>query len=358
MEKIRGDNICKLCNTGIKMTGAHPIMGSICALCKPEKESFLQEGLREYKKGKKDKKNKIRVRIDKNKTLTAILLFSLVIFVIVFLMRIHSFTMNLYNQEGSTSTTSDSTSSSSGTNLMGKSSASNNETKSSGSTTATSSGFFAMPLPNIDSSLKNFIGFFIIFYICLVVFTGLQFISDEPHDEEETTQATNNKQATNKTPTPSTSGSSSSSSSKPPLYNTPQDIIEAIFNYILSFFISKPNPIPEIKKVSVKPDERDLGEVFYVSDKTYTYGEARALCKKYGATLATPNQIHKAYKKGSTWCSPGWSEGQYTLFPATMKKVNEINSNDATYGTCGVPGVNGVYDPNTNNKYGVNCFRE
>ena len=75
MEKIRGDNICKLCNTGIKMTGAHPIMGSICALCKPEKESFLQEGLRENKNGKKNKKKKNIFIIFKKKKLKKIFLF-------------------------------------------------------------------------------------------------------------------------------------------------------------------------------------------------------------------------------------------------------------------------------------------
>lgn len=104
-------------------------------------------------------------------------------------------------------------------------------------------------------------------------------------------------------------------------------------------------------------EERDLGEVFHVSDKSYTYNEARAICNKYGADLATPSQVYKMYLKGVSWCNPGWSEGQHVIFPATEKSVNEANSNPETKGSCGKIGLNGMFEKNMSSKFGANCWQ-
>ena len=105
-------------------------------------------------------------------------------------------------------------------------------------------------------------------------------------------------------------------------------------------------------------EERDLGEVFHVSDKSYTYNEARAICKKYGADLATPSQVYKMYLKGTSWCNPGWSEGQHVIFPSTQESVNQANSSAATKGSCGKVGLNGMFERNVSSKFGANCYSD
>tara|TARA_Y100000748_G_C15501688_1_gene490395 strand:- start:2527 stop:3333 length:807 start_codon:yes stop_codon:yes gene_type:complete len=115
---------------------------------------------------------------------------------------------------------------------------------------------------------------------------------------------------------------------------------------------------PELEMTQPVEEERELGEVFYLSDKSYTYNEARAICKKYGADLASPSQVYKMYTTGTSWCKHGWSEGQHVIFPATQKSVDEANSNEETKGICGKVGLNGMFERDTNKKYGVNCWRE
>ena len=98
-------------------------------------------------------------------------------------------------------------------------------------------------------------------------------------------------------------------------------------------------------------------EVFYVSDNTFTYSQAPAVCKAYGATLASYSQVEEAYRQGAEWCGYGWSEGGIALFPtqqATWEKLQKEQDSQARI-KCGRPGVNGGYfDPNT--QFGVNCY--
>ena len=98
-------------------------------------------------------------------------------------------------------------------------------------------------------------------------------------------------------------------------------------------------------------------EVFHVSDKSFTYDEAEAVCAAYDSTLASLEQVIEAYNSGAEWCSYGWSAGGMALYPtqkATWEALQrETNSEKRT--ACGRPGVNGGYfDPMT--KFGVNCF--
>ena len=98
-------------------------------------------------------------------------------------------------------------------------------------------------------------------------------------------------------------------------------------------------------------------EVFYVSDNTFTYSQAPAVCKAYGATLASYSQVEEAYRQGAEWCGYGWSEGGIALFPtqqATWEKLQKEQDSQARI-KCGRPGVNGGYfDPGT--QFGVNCY--
>ena len=64
------------------------------------------------------------------------------------------------------------------------------------------------------------------------------------------------------------------------------------------------------------PSEIMMGEqVFNIPSNSYTYTDAVALCKAYGAKLANYKQIEDAYKNGGEWCNYGWSDDQMALFP-------------------------------------------
>ena len=105
------------------------------------------------------------------------------------------------------------------------------------------------------------------------------------------------------------------------------------------------------------PDEIMLAkQVFNIPSNSYTYDDATALCKAYGAKLANYKQIERAYKNGGEWCNYGWSDDQMALFPtqqATWDKLQDIKGHE---NDCGRPGINGGYIANPNIRFGVNCY--
>ena len=46
------------------------------------------------------------------------------------------------------------------------------------------------------------------------------------------------------------------------------------------------------------------------------------------------------------------------IFPSTQQSVDEANSKEETKGSCGKAGLNGMFERDTDKKYGVNCWRE
>lgn len=112
-----------------------------------------------------------------------------------------------------------------------------------------------------------------------------------------------------------------------------------------------------------RSDEDDKGikiilkdQVFNLPENKYTYEDAKAVCKAYGARLATYEDMTEAYDKGADWCSFGWSDEQMALFPTQQEKWDKLQKMKGHEQDCGRPGINGgyVYDPSMN--YGVNCF--
>ena len=98
-------------------------------------------------------------------------------------------------------------------------------------------------------------------------------------------------------------------------------------------------------------------EVFHVSDKSFTYDEAEAVCAAYDSTLANLEQVIEAYNSGAEWCSYGWSAGAMALYPTQKQTWDALQReiDPAKKTACGRPGVNGGYfDPKL--KFGVNCF--
>ena len=109
----------------------------------------------------------------------------------------------------------------------------------------------------------------------------------------------------------------------------------------------QPAPVPEIKFKK---------QVFNIPGNYYDYENAKALCKAYGAELATYDQIEKAYNNGAEWCNYGWSANQQALFPTQKKTYDHLQTVPGHENDCGRTGVNGGYMANPKLRFGVNCY--
>jgi hypothetical protein len=97
-------------------------------------------------------------------------------------------------------------------------------------------------------------------------------------------------------------------------------------------------------------------EVYNVGNNVYNYDEAQAVCKAYGARLATYDEIENAYNDGGEWCNYGWSEGQMAYFPTQKDTWDTLQRDPKLKHACGRPGINGGFIDNPNVKFGANCF--
>lgn len=109
----------------------------------------------------------------------------------------------------------------------------------------------------------------------------------------------------------------------------------------------QPAPVPEI---------RFKKQVFNIPGNYYDYDNAKALCKAYGADLATYDQIEKAYNNGAEWCNYGWSANQQALFPTQKKTYDHLQTVPGHENDCGRTGINGGYMANPKLRFGVNCY--
>lgn len=122
---------------------------------------------------------------------------------------------------------------------------------------------------------------------------------------------------------------------------------------------------PLAQPVSIKKDSsgnkivdssNNTPEVFNISNNSYTYDDAKAICKAYGSRLATYDDIEKSYNDGGEWCNYGWSDNQMIFFPTQQKTWDTLQKNPKTKNNCGRPGINGGYMENPYLKFGVNCY--
>lgn len=109
----------------------------------------------------------------------------------------------------------------------------------------------------------------------------------------------------------------------------------------------KQSPVPEI---------RFKKQVFNIPGNYYNYENAKALCKAYGAELATYEDMENAYNDGAEWCNYGWSSNQLALFPTQKKTYDNLQKIQGHENDCGRPGINGGYIANPNVLFGVNCY--
>ncbi len=231
-----------------------------------------------------------------------------------------------------------------------------NNSSTSSSTNEVSSIYNTMNSALINPSIMIILGIVVILY--LVLFTS---VTDSP------------------SATSSSSNSSSSSSSSESSSNIFGILFVAVlvvlviingFQYIfgVSIFASISDLFSSTPKIdinvvdgsrlapSVVPELKLTKQVFSIPENNYIYGDAKALCKAYGAELATYEQVEEAYNKGGEWCNYGWSEGQMALFPTQQKTFDKLQTIEGHEHDCGRPGVNGGYIANPEMKFGVNCY--
>lgn len=139
------------------------------------------------------------------------------------------------------------------------------------------------------------------------------------------------------------------------------DIIKYFYNVDIYMkmhdFIYGPQPDLNIELPKFKiPDFKVKEQVFNIPENTYVYEDAKALCKAYGARLATYNEVEDSYSHGGEWCNYGWSDGQMILFPTQQKSYDHLQKMKGHENDCGRPGVNGGYIANPKLKFGVNCY--
>jgi hypothetical protein len=98
-------------------------------------------------------------------------------------------------------------------------------------------------------------------------------------------------------------------------------------------------------------------QVFNVSRNLYTFAEAEPLCRAFGAELATYDQVKDAYESGADWCNYGWVKGQLAIYPTQKSTYDKLQHGpESERMSCGLPGVNGGYFPNAEQRFGVNCY--
>ena len=127
---------------------------------------------------------------------------------------------------------------------------------------------------------------------------------------------------------------------------------------IKNFFSNKPEIDIIVDQTTYEPvpEITFRKQVFNIPGNYYTYENAKAMCKAYGADLATYKQIENAYKNGAEWCNYGWSADQLALFPTQQQTYDNLQNIPGHGRDCGRPGINGGYIANKQVKFGINCY--
>jgi hypothetical protein len=99
-----------------------------------------------------------------------------------------------------------------------------------------------------------------------------------------------------------------------------------------------------------------VDQVFHLPDNKYTYEDSKAICKAYGARLASFDEMTDAYNKGADWCTYGWSDAQMALYPTQKEKWENLQKRKGHEQDCGHPGINGGYMTDGAMTFGVNCY--
>lgn len=127
---------------------------------------------------------------------------------------------------------------------------------------------------------------------------------------------------------------------------------------VIDIDVVREEPIlpPPPKPTDIVPEIKIFPQVFNIPQNDLVYPDAKALCKAYGARLATYKEIEDAYNDGAEWCNYGWSDGQMALYPTQLKTWKKLQDTEGHENDCGRPGINGGFIDNPAVKFGANCY--
>lgn len=123
------------------------------------------------------------------------------------------------------------------------------------------------------------------------------------------------------------------------------------FDPVNKIFIEHNNSGLVIRKRDGTTDPKvyDNNEVFQVKGYTHTKAEAAGVCSRFGAQVATEQQLKDAQEKGANWCSTGWLADSDTAMYPISKPVNN------GYG-CGGNSTGIKHYTPSDGKAAVNCY--
>ena len=122
-----------------------------------------------------------------------------------------------------------------------------------------------------------------------------------------------------------------------------------------SFFGYEDEIIP-VENEEVGPRIMLKEQVFHLPENKYSFDDSKAICKAYGARLASHEEMNNAHKNGADWCTYGWSKDQMALYPTQKEKWDKLQTLKGHEQDCGRPGLNGGYINDEEMKYGINCY--
>lgn len=115
--------------------------------------------------------------------------------------------------------------------------------------------------------------------------------------------------------------------------------------------LPEPQPMPT-------PPPPSTNQVFNIPDNVFDYTNADAVCKAFGAELATYDQIENAYQNGAEWGNYGWSADQMAFFPTQKETYDTLQKIPGHEHDRGRVGINGGYIANPDVRFGANCYGE
>jgi hypothetical protein len=97
-------------------------------------------------------------------------------------------------------------------------------------------------------------------------------------------------------------------------------------------------------------------QVFHIKNNIFSLADAPAVCKLYGADVATLEQLKEAQAKGADWCSGGWTKEGVVAYPIQQATYDKLQENDPqNRNVCRLPGINFLRNE-ADLLYGVNCW--
>lgn len=108
------------------------------------------------------------------------------------------------------------------------------------------------------------------------------------------------------------------------------------------------------KKIKTPKKKQNEKEVFLIYG-SFTYLEAKEICKLYNGSLATFKQLEDAFNNGANWCYWGWLDDESVAYPIQEDYWSNIEKTHKGY--CGpTAGINRIKNINLLQKFSINCY--